>query len=108
MKLPWIIALATAGAAVYVVSRNANTQYASSGAGVADAADEAGAWGTRQRVKGTGGSLIGQGKQKLGKLMGDQKMQGEGTLDKTMGHIKDAAGEAANAVSETLHDASKP
>ncbi|MGI4827117.1 MAG: CsbD family protein [Janthinobacterium lividum] len=107
MKLPWIIAIATAGIATYVVSKNSNVQYAGTGAGANAAADQAEAWGTKQRVKGTGGSLFGQAKQGLGKVTGDRQMQGKGMLDEAVGNIKDAAGKAANAVSDTLRDASK-
>lgn len=82
-------------------------QYAGAGAGTNDAADQAGVWGTKQRVKGTGGSLFGQAKQGLGKVTGNKQMQDEGMLDEAAGNIKDAAGKAAKAVSDILQDASK-
>ena len=105
MKLPWIIALASAGLAIYVVSKNANLQYAGNDADTA--ASQAGAWGTKQRVKGTGGNLLGQAKQGVGRVTGDKQMQGEGMLDQAVGNVKDAAGTAASAVSDALHDVSK-
>lgn len=105
MKLPWMIALASVGLAVHMVSKNANQQYA--GADADSAANETGSWGTKQRVKGTGGSLLGQAKQGVGKVTGDKQMQGEGVVDEAVGNVKDAAGKAAHAVSDVLLNANK-
>lgn len=105
MKLPWVIAIATAGVAIYIVNKNANMQRA--GTGVDDAASQTGAWGTKQRVKGTGSGLLGQVKQGVGKVTGDKQMQGDGMLDEAAGNIKNAAGKAADAVSDTLHGLDK-
>lgn len=107
MNLPWIIAIATAGIAIYVVSNNSDVRYVGTGAGVNDAADQAGAWAAKQRVEGTGSSLFGQAKQGLGKVTGNKQMQDEGMLGEAAGNIRDAAGKAAKAVTDTLHAASK-
>lgn len=85
MKFPWIIALASAGLAIYVVSKNANLPHAGNDADTA--ASQAGAWGTKQRVKGTDGSLLGQAKRGVGKVTGDKQMQGAGMLGEAVGNI---------------------
>lgn len=102
--LPWIIAAAGIGFAVYVIANATSTQYAGADGDVEDAASKTGAWGTKQRIKGNGGGLVGKLKEAAGKLTGDKEMQGEGLVDQAAGAIKDTAGEAAHAVSDTLHN----
>lgn len=107
MKLPWIIAIAALAAAVYVLANAPQTQSATGDADVDQAANTTGAWGTKQRVKGTGGDLLGQAKQGVGNLTGDKELQGEGVVDQVVGNVKDAAGKAAHAVADTLHNANQ-
>ena len=100
--LPWIIAAAGIGVAVYVIANAPSIQPASGD--VEDAASKVGVWGTKQRVTGTGGGLVGNLKEGAGKLTGDKEMQGEGLVDQAAGAVKDTAGKAAHAVSDALHD----
>ena len=102
--LPWIVAGVSLGLLVYVVANAPATQYPGSSKDVEDAANKTSLWGTKQRVTGTGGNLVGQLKEGAGKLTGDDQLQGEGLVDQAAGAIKDTAGQAAHAVSDTLHD----
>ena len=104
MKLPWIIAIAALGTAVYVLVNAPQQQSAGADPDVDKAASKTGTWGTKQRVKGTGGDLLGQAKEGIGNVTGDKQMQGEGVVDQVVGTVKDAAGQAAHAVSDTLHE----
>lgn len=103
--LPWIIAGVTIGAAVAFVLGNApQPAYATGDPDAEDAARKTSAWGTGKRIGGTGDSLVGKAKQGLGKMTGDDKLQGEGVVDEAVGTVKDAAGQAAHAVSDTIRD----
>jgi uncharacterized protein YjbJ (UPF0337 family) len=103
-KFMWILGAACLGVAAYVLLNGQQ------GAGMTtgDAADELGAragnWGTKNRVKGTGGVLGGKLEQGLGSLTDDKAVKGKGALDEAVGHVKDAAGKAANAVSDAVAD----
>ncbi len=102
--LSWILAAAGISVVVYLIVNAPSAQYASGDPDVEDAANKTSAWGSRQRVTGTGGSLLGKAKQGLGDLTGNDQLAGEGVVDETVGTVKDAAGQAAHAVSDTLHD----
>jgi uncharacterized protein YjbJ (UPF0337 family) len=104
---PWIVATAAVGVAIYALLNSQQGQAVPADGDVEDAANKTGVWGSKQRVKGTGGSVVGQAKQGLGKLTGDKQMQGEGVVDEAVGNVKDAAGKAAHAVSDTLHGLNK-
>ena len=103
----WILAAAGLSVVVYLIVNAPSTQYASGNPDVEDAANKTSAWGSKQRVTGTGGSLLGKAKQGVGNLTGDDQLAGEGVIDETVGTVKDAAGQAAHAVSDTLHDLNK-
>ncbi len=102
--LTWILAAAGISVVVYLIVNAPSTQYASGDPDVESAANKTSAWGSRQRVTGTGGSLLGKAKQGLGNITGNDQLAGEGVVDETVGTVKDAAGQAAHAVSDTLHD----
>lgn len=103
--LPWIIAGVTIGAAVAFVLGNApQPAYATGDPDAEDAARKTSAWGTGKRVGGTGDSLVGKAKEGLGNVTGDSKLQGEGVADQAVGTVKDAAGQVAHAVSDTIRD----
>jgi uncharacterized protein YjbJ (UPF0337 family) len=100
---PWLIAgLAIGAAAVVVFGAPVEPSY--SDPDVERAANKAGAWGAKQRVSGTGGSLVGAAKQKIGEATGNYDLADEGAGEQTIGHIKDAVGKVASGVSDTLHD----
>ncbi len=100
--LPWIIAGVAFGAAAYYLANAPQPQYADRD--VEDAANESSLWGGKQRVKGTGGSLLGKAKEGFGRATGDEDLQAEGVGDQVVGSVKDAAGKVAGAVGDTLHD----
>ena len=103
--LPWIIAgSAIAIALVYVVNNAPAPAYASADDDVEDAARRTSAWGTGQRLSGTGGSLVGKAKEGFGRATGNDELEGEGMADQAVGTVKDVAGKAAHAVSGTLRD----
>lgn len=99
---PWIVAGVGIGLAVYVIQ---NAPAPQSADGVDDAAAKASGWGAKQRVKGTGGSLVGKLKEGVGNATGDDELAGKGVLDQAVGTVKDAAGQVASAVGEGLHQA---
>ena len=103
--LPWIIAGITIGAAVAFVLGNAPTpNYATGDPDVEDAARKTSAGGTGKRIGGTGDSLLGKAKQGFGNATGNDQLAGEGLVDQAAGTVKDVAGQAAHAVSDTLRD----
>lgn len=102
--LPWIMAAAGIGVAAYVIVNAPEPQYAGGNGDIDRAANKTGAWGLKQRVSGTGSSVLGKVKEGFGRAMGDDTMQGEGLLDQAAGSVKDTAGKAAHAVSDTIHD----
>jgi uncharacterized protein YjbJ (UPF0337 family) len=102
--LLWIIAGAGVGLAAYVVLNQPGLQYASGNDGVEQAADKTTMWGSKQRISGAGKGLVGKLKEGLGKMSGDEGLAGEGVADQVVGTVKDAAGKAAHAVGETIHD----
>ncbi len=98
-KLLWILGAASLGVAAYVIF---SSQGSTAGG---DLSTQAGSWGTKQRVKGTGGVLGGKLEKGLGDLTGDPAVQGQGVLDQAVGQVKDAAGQAAHAVSDAVNQA---
>ena len=102
--LTWILAATGISVVIYLIVNAPSTQYASGDPDIEAAANKASAWGSKQRVTGTGGSLLGRAKQGVGDLTGNDRLAGEGVVDETVGTVKDAAGQAAHAVSDTLHD----
>lgn len=103
--LPWIIAgSAIAVALVYVVNNAPSRAYATADDDVEDAARKTSAWGTGQRLSGTGGDVMGKVKEGFGRATGDDELAGEGVADQAVGKVKDVAGQAAHAVSDTMRD----
>ncbi len=102
-KFMWILGATCLGVAAYVLITDsaANARAAD---GVDDLESQVSGWGTKNRVKGTGGVLGGKLKQGFGQLTGDDELQGEGAVDEGIGRVKDAAGQAAHAVSDTIAD----
>ncbi len=99
---PWLIAGIAIGAAVYFIKNQPAPSYASGD--VERAADKTDLWGSKQRLKGTGGSLLGKAKEAVGNVTGDDELAAEGTGDEIVGEVKDAVGKVANAASDTIHD----
>ncbi len=103
--LPWIIAGVTIGAAItYVLTNEPEPSYATGDPDVERAARKSSAWGTDKRIGGAGSSLLGKAKEGFGKATGDDELAGEGLVDQAAGAVKDAAGQVAHGVSDTLRD----
>ena len=101
---PWLIAGLAIGAAVVVILGLDEETPVYGDPDVERAANKIGAWGTKQRVYGAGGSLIGAARQKLGEATGNYNLANEGAGDQTIGHIRDAAGKVANTASDVLKE----
>ena len=101
---PWLIAGLTIGAAAVVILILNEPAPAYADPDVEHAANKADAWGAKQRVTGSGGSILGAAKQKFGEATGDYDLADEGAGDQLVGHVKDAAGKIAGGVSDTLRD----
>lgn len=105
---PWLIAGLAVGAAVVVIATLNEPEPVYGDPDVERAANKVGAWGAKQRVTGSGGSVLGAAKQKFGEVTGDYDLANEGAGDQTIGHIKDAAGKAADTVSDVIKDLNRP
>ncbi len=109
-KFVLFLGVALAGTAAYVLlSSERGPQFAEGPAddlsdAVDDFSDEVQSWGTRKRVGGVGNVLGGRVKQGVGRLTGNDDLEGEGLADAAVGHIKNAAGQAAQFVSEAAQD----
>lgn len=103
--LSWIIFVgAGIGIAAYVVLKQSGSQYATGNDDVENAAGKTTLWGSKQRLAGKSGGLVGKLKEGVGRVTGDDQLAGEGVADQVVGAVKDAAGQAAHAVGETIHD----
>jgi uncharacterized protein YjbJ (UPF0337 family) len=100
--LPFLIAGVAFGAAAYFIANPIDPEYADGD--VERLANKANTWGAKQRIKGSGGSLLGAAKQKFGEVTGDYALADEGAGEQTIGHIKDAAGKIANAAGDAVRD----
>lgn len=105
MKMPWILAGIGLGLAAYLIANPPETPaYATGSDDVEGAAAKTSGWGTKQRFKGTGGSLLGKVKEGVGNLTGNEELADEGAGDQVVGGVKDAVGEVAQAAGQTIHD----
>ena len=102
--LPWILAGVGVGLATYFVLHATTRRYAIGAEEVEGAANKTSRWGTKQRVMGNVGRAVGKIKEGIGKAAGDDSLAAEGVVDEDAGVVKDTAGKAAHAVSETMHD----
>jgi uncharacterized protein YjbJ (UPF0337 family) len=100
--LPFLIAGAAFAAVAYFIANPIDPDYADSD--VERLANKTNTWGAKQRMEGTGGSLLGAAKQKFGEATGDYALADEGAGDQTIGHIKDAAGKIANVASDAVRE----
>ena len=105
-KLAWVVGGTTLGVAAYVLLNGSSGQ-AVPADGVDEAAGKVGAWGTKQRAFGTGGELKGKVEGGVGNLTGNEDLANQGAFDEAKGAVKDAAGKAAHAVEQTIHELNK-
>jgi uncharacterized protein YjbJ (UPF0337 family) len=102
--LPWLIAGVGVGLTAYFVLNQPAPQFATGNDDVEDAAVRTANWGSKQRIKGTGGSLVGKLKEGVGRAAGDEELIGAGALDQAVGAVQDTAGQAAHTVADTIHE----
>ena len=103
-KLAWILGVACLGAAGYILWNEISERNLQPVDGWDEASARVGAWGTGQRVTGIGSQLGGTLKQGVGRLTEDPDLESEGAVDEVAGKVKDAAGQAAHAVSGAIQD----
>ncbi len=103
-KFLWILGAASLGVAAYVILSDRSGSY-STGSGLDEFTGKADLWGAKQRVTGTGGVLGGKVEQGFGRLTDDPAREGEGVVDEAVGRVKDAAGQAAHAVTDAVGEA---
>jgi uncharacterized protein YjbJ (UPF0337 family) len=103
-RLPWLLAGLGAVMAAYYVLNQPGPQYATGNDDIEDAARTTASWGSKQRLAGVGGNLVGKLKEGVGKVTGDDQLAGEGLVDQIAGAVKDTAGQAAQALGETIHE----
>ena len=103
--LSWLLAGAGLGIVAYIFfMQESAPRYAAGYDDIDDAADAAGRWGTKQRVTGTGGSVLGRVKEGVGRVTGNSDLEGEGVVDQAAGAVKDTAGRVAHAVEGTIKE----
>jgi len=103
-SLPWILAAVGLGVAAYVVINTPAPEYATGNDDIENAARKTSAWGSKNRITGTGTNLGGKLKEGLGNLTGNDDLANEGVVDQVAGKIKDAAGSVAQAAGQTIHE----
>lgn len=100
----WILAGVGVGLVTYFALNQPGPQYATGNEDVEGAADRTALWGSKQRIAGAGGSMFGKLKEGVGRATGDDQMAGEGAADQLVGAVKDTAGNAAQALGQTIHE----
>ena len=101
----WILAGIGVGAAVtYVLFHEPSPQHDTGYDSMEDAANHAWAWGTKKRFGGSADSIVGNIKEGIGRVTGDDDLTDEGVLDQATGAVKKTAGKWGRAVGETIHD----
>jgi uncharacterized protein YjbJ (UPF0337 family) len=103
-SLLWLLVGVGAGIAAYYILNQPGPQYATGNDTIEDAVRTAASWGSKQRIEGAGGNLVGKLKEGLGQVTGDDQLAGEGIVDQAAGAVKDTAGRAAQALGETIHE----
>ena len=102
--LPWILAAVGLGVAAYVVINTPGPEYATGNDSVEDVARRTSRWGSKNRISGTGTTLVGKLKEGLGNVTGNPDLADQGVVDQVTGSVKDAAGAVAQAAGQTLHE----
>ena len=103
-SLPWILAAVGLGVAAYVVINTPGPEYATGNDTLEGAARKTYAWGSKNRITGTGTNLGGKLKEGIGNLTGNSDLANEGVVDQVAGTLKDAAGSVAQAAGQTIHE----
>lgn len=103
-KILWLLGGTALALAVYTVLNAPEPVPAD---GVDRAAAKVGGWGIKQRVTGAGGSIMGKVEELAGNLTGNQDTANQGAFDQAAGAVKNATGQAAEAIGKTIHDLNK-
>ena len=90
--------------AVLILNSEREPDYATGYDGVERAAGKTFGWGVMQRVKGKMEKVGGAVKEGVGRFTGDADLEAEGSVDRVVGNVRDAAGEVGTAAAQTLHD----
>lgn len=106
-KFLWLVGGTALALAIYAIL-NGPDFATDSPDGVDRAAGEVGSWGLKQRASGTGGKLLGKAEEMAGNVTGNDDVSHRGVFDQAAGAVKDAAGQAAQALGSTIHDLNKP
>jgi uncharacterized protein YjbJ (UPF0337 family) len=104
MKRQVWIPLALGIVATYIFLDRRATRFASEYDEFDEAADKTGLWGSKQRVAGSGRSLLGKLKEGVGRITGDEGLADHGVVDQVAGAVQDTAGKAATAASDTIRE----
>ncbi len=105
-KLLWLIGGTTLALAVFAILHEPDPAVAPAN-GVDRAAAKVGAWGVKQRATGAGGQLLGKVEEIAGNVTGSPDTADQGALDQATGAVRNAAGQAAQALGQTIHDLNK-
>lgn len=103
-KFLWLLGGTTLALAVFAILNGPDTVPAD---GVERAAGSLAGWGTKQRASGTGGKLLGKVEEVAGKVLGDRDTSDQGAFDQATGAVRDAAGQTAQALGDTIHQLNK-
>lgn len=92
--LALLLAGGAIGAAVTVLILNSEREsnYGTGHDGVERAAGKAFGWGVKQRAKGKMEGVAGAVKEGFGRFTGDADLEAEGSVNRVVGKMKDAAG----------------
>jgi uncharacterized protein YjbJ (UPF0337 family) len=104
-----LVGAAAGAAAVYLYfnapqSSRTYGSFGESADAIGDAAGKATRWGTGQRVSGSGTQVLGKFKQTVGEATGNEQLANAGVFDQAKGIVKDAAGQAAHAAVDVVHE----
>ncbi len=61
----------------------------------------------KDRIKGTAQKMKGGIKEAVGKMIGDEKLEADGKIDKAAGSVRKAVGEAKDVVRDVARDLDK-
>jgi uncharacterized protein YjbJ (UPF0337 family) len=101
-----LVGAAAGAAAVYLYFNGppSSSNYGEAADAVGTATAKATRWGAGQRVTGSGTQILGKVKQTIGDATGDDQLANSGVFDQAKGLVKDAAGQAAHAAVDAVHE----
>ncbi len=103
-NIAWIAAAAGIAVAAYFALNTPAPQHATGSDSIEDAARGTANWGSKTRLRGAGGRLLGKLKQGVADVTGNANLADDAAADRVAGAVQGAAGELAQAAGQTLHD----